>query len=166
MTQSESLKNLCTALVNFQAAMKPLILDRDVKVRTADRGYYEFSYATFKNVISTCRDLLSKNGLSVSQLVGDGVTTILMHTSGEWLMTDPLKISPTKATPQAIGSSISYAKRYAYVAILGLVADDDDDGNIAEQHTYEEVDRIAAGTNYNQGDIHKKLDAIDKDPTK
>jgi len=169
MKHSESIKEIAEAISAFQGKTKPLILDRDVSVKMSTGGTYDFSYATFKNIVSSCRDRLAENGLSISQLVGDGgaVTTILMHKSGEYLMTEPFIISPVKKTPQAIGSAISYAKRYSYSAILGLVTDSDDDANIAEENVYETVDRVAAGTNYNQGDIQDRLDfveAYDKDP--
>jgi len=158
MKTSESIKNLAIALNAFQGEMKSLILDKDVKVQTRERGSYTFSYATFKNVVNSCRELLASNGLAISQSIGENgaVTTMLLHVSGEFI-TDTF-VYPQMKSMQLYGSAISYAKRYSYVAILGLVADDDDDGNLADGNQWEEPDRIANGDNYNMGDIHKKMD--------
>ncbi len=135
MEKSESIKELCAALCKFQQDVPHINLDREVEVKTAN-GKYTFKYATLGNIIDTCKPILVANGLSFTQLVEpDGsVTTMLMHTSGEYLMSN-LRISG-QATAQGIGSSITYAKRYALSAILGIVADDDDDANIADGNTY------------------------------
>jgi len=53
------------------------------------------------------------------------VTTLLMHTSGEWIE-GKIKLKPVKSDPQGMGSAITYARRYAYQSIIGLAADDDD----------------------------------------
>ena len=81
--------------------------------------------------------MLAKNGLSVSQLTtgsgGEiGVTTILMHTSGEWLSsTSSLPIGEEKGKSQAMvaGSIISYLRRYSLASILGMYAEEDTDGH-------------------------------------
>jgi len=152
MTQSESIKEIAGALSKFQSEMKPLSLDATVKVTPKDksRGSYSFKYATFGNIINACREGLAKNGLAISQLVGEGgsVATILMHTSGEYLQSE-ITISGEK-TPQGIGSAITYAKRYSYSSILGIVADQDDDANIAEGNKFE--------TDENKADDKKWLD--------
>jgi hypothetical protein len=85
-------------------------------------------------VWEACRKPLSENGLAVIQLPGkrDGqlfVDSILTHPSGEWI-SSRLCITPVKDDPQAIGSAITYARRYGLQAIVGI-APDDDDGNAA-----------------------------------
>lgn len=57
-----------------------------------------------------------------------------MHNSGEWVETDPLTLKADKATAQGAGSAITYGRRYALAAALGLASDEDDDGNGAELH--------------------------------
>ena len=137
MKTSESINELAAALVAFQSKIKPLNLDREVRVKTRTGGEYSFKYATLANCKDSTREELAKNGLSVSQVIGEGgsVTTILMHTSGQFIA-DSFAINPVEQNPQAIGSAISYAKRYAFTAILGLVAEDDDDANIAEGNQF------------------------------
>jgi hypothetical protein len=79
---------------------------------------------------------LAANGLSVVQLPeGDGsvvtMTTMLIHTSGQWVScTGTFK--PTKADPQGLGSCITYARRYQLCAIVGI-SPEDDDGNAASE---------------------------------
>lgn len=92
------------------------------------------AYATLASVWEACRGPLTKNGLSVSQLPVSrdgsvGVVTTLLHSSGQW-MRSALFAKPEKDTPQAIGSAITYVRRYALAAVVG-VAPEDDDGNEA-----------------------------------
>jgi len=138
MKKSESIQNLAAALAAFQGDCPKVDLDREVSVRMKTGGQYKFKYATFAGIISTVRPVMKKHKLAFSQLIGDGgkVTTILMHESGEYISSE-FQISPKSGSPQEIGSAISYAKRYALAAILGIAADDDDDANIAEQNQYE-----------------------------
>ncbi len=79
------------------------------------------------------REPLAKNGLSVTQTLGNDpvkeniliVETTLLHSSGEWIASK-LAIVLSKTDPQAIGSAISYVRRYSLSAILGVSAEDDD----------------------------------------
>jgi hypothetical protein len=138
MEKSESIKNLTLALIQFQSKMEPLELDAEVEVTTDKGGKYKFKYATLKNIIESTRQPLAENGFALMQTVGEGgsVTTLLAHESGEWVQ-DTVLIAPVKSSPQAIGSSITYAKRYSMTAILRLVSESDEDGNMAEGNTVE-----------------------------
>lgn len=64
---------------------------------------------------------------------GDGqnvtLKTLLLHESGEWLESDELTMKPVKNDPQAVGSCITYARRYSLAAFLSLNTGEDDDGN-------------------------------------
>lgn len=79
---------------------------------------------------------LADNELSVCQLIEDdySIRTILLHSSGQWI-SSKVRMPSNTADAQAIGSAITYAKRYAFCAILGIVADDDEDANIASGNT-------------------------------
>ena len=138
MEKSESIKNLTLALIQFQRKMEPLELDAEVEVQTDKGGKYKFKYATLENIIESTRPLLVECGLALIQTVGEGgsVTTLLAHQSGEWVQ-DTVLIAPVKSSPQAIGSSITYAKRYSMAAILRVIAESDEDGNIAEGNSVE-----------------------------
>lgn len=129
MNKSDSIKNLATALAKFQEEVKN-------PANTADNPFFKSKYAPLNDVLNLVRPILTKNGLSVIQSPsGDGqnisITTLLLHSSGEWIETEPLILKADKATAQGAGSAITYARRYAISAVLGISSEDDDDGNHA-----------------------------------
>ncbi len=93
--------------------------------------FFKSKYATLENVIATVKPLLKKHGLAFAQFPdGDGLTTVIMHESGQYLgATANLELKGH--TPQDQGSAITYMRRYALSAALGLATEDDDDGNAA-----------------------------------
>lgn len=106
--------------------------------RVADTGTYRYSYANLADVNKSIKTACSAQGLMVSQVAtSDGprvsVGTTIFHVSGQWVAFAPLSM-PTGNSPQATGSAITYARRYALVTIFG-VATEDDDGARAEQAT-------------------------------
>lgn len=122
---SASIENLAAALGKFQAETHGV-------VRDASNPYFKSRYATLEAVIETARPGLAKAGLAFLQapagLVGNSVEleTMLMHgASGEWLRFSTVVPLP-KADPQGVGSAITYACRYALMAMLGLPPLDDD----------------------------------------
>ena len=130
MNKSESIKNLAIALAKFQGEVSN-------PSNTATNPFFKSKYAPLDTVLNTVRPILSKNGLSVVQAPsGDGesiiVATTLIHESGEWIEFPELVLKADKATAQGAGSAITYARRYALSAILGISSEDDDDGNSAE----------------------------------
>lgn len=140
MDKSQSIQNIAKALGAFQAELPTITLDREVEVKTKTGGSYKFKYATYKNIVETTKPILAKHNLSFTHLVEpDGsVTTMLLHESGEYL-TSSLTIRGEQ-TAQGIGSCITYAKRYSLSSLLGVVADDDDDANIAEGNSFKTAD--------------------------
>jgi hypothetical protein len=130
MNKSDGLKSFATAMCLFQGEVKN-------PPKSAENPFFKSRYTTLDTLIDTAKPLLMKNGLSYLQSCsGDGsniiVTTLLMHNSGEWIESDPLTLKADKATAQGAGSAITYARRYALAAALGLASDEDDDGNGAE----------------------------------
>lgn len=128
VAKSESIKELAAALSKAQAEIKGAAKD-------SDNPFFKSRYADLSAVWDACREPLTKNGLAVSQFPSaDGpkvtVETILMHESGEWISRD-LTITAKEDSPQAIGSAVTYARRYALAAVAG-VAPEDDDGEAAE----------------------------------
>jgi hypothetical protein len=80
---------------------------------------------------------LTKNGLSVVQIPGFDANdvwleTMILHSSGESL-SGRYPLRPSQQTPQGYGSALTYARRYSLAAMVGVVADEDDDGNAASQ---------------------------------
>lgn len=105
--------------------------------------YFKSKYADLASIWDACRAPLSKNNLSIIQIPQEnGIETILAHSSGEWIK-GFLEIKPVKEDPQAIGSAITYARRYALAAMVGI-APEDDDGNAATGKQESEKEKPAA----------------------
>ena len=96
---------------------------------------FRSKYADLAAVWDACREALTKHGLAVVQSPGpcaDGrmeMTTMLAHASGEW-MRGTLTIPLGKADAHGYGSAVTYSRRFALAAFVG-VAPEDDDGNAA-----------------------------------
>lgn len=123
MKTSEQISELAAALAAAQGMMENAIFNRV-------NPHFKSKYADLAAVIKTARKPLSANGLSTVQTIGDGVLhTRLLHTSGQWIASEyPL---PMSGRPQEFGSALTYARRYSLSALLGIAADEDDDGNTA-----------------------------------
>lgn len=129
MQHSETIGKLSKALTAVQSQLKPASKD-------SDNPFFKSKYADLNSVWDSARDLLTKNGLAVIQGNSVGldntviVETILSHESGEWVQSE-LCLPLAKRDPQGVGSAVTYGRRYGLAAIVGIVADVDDDGNHA-----------------------------------
>lgn len=127
--QSDQINELATALSKAQGVISPAIKD-------SKNGFFKSTYADLSSVWNACRDALSKNGLSIIQTMdfreGQNVLiTTLAHSSGQW-MRSFLSIITDKNNAQGLGSAITYLRRYALSAMVGITcSEDDDDGNNA-----------------------------------
>lgn len=135
MTTSPTIGAIAAALAKAQSAFRNPARNREVQVRMKAGGTYTFRYATLDAILEQVRPILGANDLCIVQTTaedakGPVVTTTLLHASGEWLSSDTPAFV-TDGGAQAYGSAISYARRYAVVAMLALAADEDDDGNAA-----------------------------------
>lgn len=129
MTQSEAIDKLIPAFIAFQAEMPAVPKD-------ATNPHFKSKYATLSAITEAMRPHLSNHGLAVTQslVYADGVQLIvtrIMHTSGQWMQDGGYALNPTKNDPQGMGSAVTYARRYTLGATLGIVTEDDDDGNAA-----------------------------------
>jgi len=130
MNKSESIQNLSAALVAAQAEMPPVPFNKT-------NPFLKNRYADLGAIIDTAQPILARHGLAVSQLCSTegervGVETVLIHTSGEWIgavMEIPAEAEKGKSSAQVAGSIVTYIRRYALAAILGMYADEDQDGN-------------------------------------
>ncbi len=129
---SEQINEIANALSAFQGSLKQPKLNKEVEVKTKTGGKYKFKYADLFACVEAAAPALKENGLAVSQIVCDWtLITLLTHTSGQWIKSElPISLN-NGADYQALGSAITYIKRYTYCAILGIVADADDDANAA-----------------------------------
>lgn len=126
MKHSESLTKIAPALVKALAEIGGV-------AKGANNPFFKSKYATLENVIDASKPVLASHGISLLQfpgaLVGGAMNleTILLHESGEWIGgEEAFGVSTTKADPQAVGSALSYARRYAQMAVLNMPAVDDD----------------------------------------
>ncbi len=141
MQASDQINELAAALAKAQSEI-------GAARKSSENPFFHSKYADLAEVWETVRGPLSKNGLSVVQFpsvrpeksdaaappVGPSemrvvVTTMLLHSSGQF-MADELALRCAKDDPQSVGSAITYARRYALAAAVG-VAQEDDDGNSA-----------------------------------
>lgn len=129
MEKSESIKNISIALCKFQSEVGKIKKD-------TTNPFFKSKYANLSSIIDAITQPLADNELSYVQFPSGqgGLTTLLMHSSGEWIQ-DTYIMRPVKNDPQSLGSIITYQRRYALGAVLGLNIDDDDDGNIASVKT-------------------------------
>lgn len=123
---SEETTELAKALVQVQRQMSPATKD-------GKNPFTKSNYATLNSVMESCRDALLNNNIWLCQYPVPvekadclGLMTKLTHTeSGQWQAS--LTVVPLpKADPQGMGSAITYARRYAITAMLGMVTEDDD----------------------------------------
>jgi len=127
------MKQIAAALVAVQGALKSAI--KDSENAAFKNGAKVSKYADLTAVWDVCRKPLSENGLCVIQTTdfddtGAWLKTTLLHTSGESIE-GRFPLRPTKPDMQGMGSALTYARRYGLSAIVGIVADIDDDGNAA-----------------------------------
>jgi hypothetical protein len=126
MEKSPSIVNLAKGLKTFHALVGKITKD-------ATNPFFNSKYADLPTILSAIKQPLQEAGLSFTQFpTGQyGLTTVLMHTeSGEYMQCE-FFMQPLKHDPQAAGSVISYMRRYALAAVLGLNLDEDDDANRA-----------------------------------
>jgi len=127
MKQSDSIKQLCVALVKFHSSVGKI-------KKSATNPFFKSKYADLSSILDVIEEPLCESGLSFVQFpIGENeLQTTLMHESGEW-MSGSYTMKPSKNDPQGLGSAITYQRRYALGAILGLNIDEDDDGNAASK---------------------------------
>lgn len=128
---SAEINEISAALSAFQGSVEQPKLEKEVKVKTKAGYEYKFKYADLSACVKAAAPALKEHKLSVTQIITDGkLITMLTHASGQWFKSELLL--PTQIDDyQSYGSAITYLKRYSYCAILGVVADTDDDANIA-----------------------------------
>ena len=136
MRQSETISKLATALVAAQGAMGGA-------VRDASNPFFKSTYADLGSVVKAIKEPFFANGLSYVQFpysteLGVGVTTRLMHTSGEWLESE-FVLPLTKQDPQGAGAAVTYARRYALQAMAGIPSTDDDGESLRLEATYTDL---------------------------
>lgn len=130
LKKSESIQNLSKAMAEFQKSIKQPLKD-------ANNPFFKKLYVPLENVVEAINKTGSPLGISFMQFASSDdtgsieVATLVMHSTGEYIEFPPVRMKPESNKPQAVGSAITYAKRYALSAIFGITSDKDDDGNEA-----------------------------------
>lgn len=120
--------NLYQSLAKAQSEM-PLV------TKTDNNPFFKSKYAGLPSILEVALPVLHKNGLFIVQCPitnGDriGIKTDIYHTSGDSISSE-FTVALQKNDPQGAGSALTYCRRYALVAMLGLNVDEDDDANHA-----------------------------------
>jgi hypothetical protein len=127
------MKALYTALVKCQTQIK-------VALKDSANSHFKSRYADLTSVMLACKDALAANDLAVLQLsrIHESGTPVLVtriiHVSGEHIEGEFPLVCKDPNDPQKLGSAVTYARRYALAAALGITADDDD-GQAASGHS-------------------------------
>jgi hypothetical protein len=127
---TDNIGALAAALAKAQAGFTPVKRDKKVTVKKKDGGSYSFMYAPLESVLAAVTQPLADNGLVVVQVLDEGfLLTSLIHESGA-MVVGRVAI-PSGGDIKELGSAITYLRRYALQALLGIAAEDDDDGSRA-----------------------------------
>jgi hypothetical protein len=137
MRTSEAINEIAGALAKAQAEIKNAAFNRT-------NPHFKSKYADLASVRDAVTPALAKNGIAVIQMTGEAdgkmiVCTRLIHSSGQWIESSYPIINDTNK-PQAMGSALSYARRYSLSAICNIASEDDDDANEAQEHGRKDPD--------------------------
>ncbi len=147
MKTSTDINEIAAALAAAQGEMKNPLKD-------SDNPFFKSKYADLAANIDAARPALAKHGIACVQTPYSvdgaiGVITRLIHASGQWIESDALSAMPKDSGPQAVGTCVTYLRRYQYAPMVGLAAEDDD-GNASS------VDKPAAAVRRPPGTVSRK----------
>lgn len=131
MTQSDNIKELLAALADAQAELPTMPKSSQA---------YGYKYTDLDTIVQTIRPILHKHGLAYIQSVGGSdecfaLTTRLFHKSGQYIedtATIPAITGAKNNAAQLLGMGITYMRRYALCAMLGITSDEDVDANVPQ----------------------------------
>ena len=129
MKTSEKINELAVALNKAQS-------DFMVAKKDAKNPFFKSKYATLNSVYEAVAPALLANGFTIIQpIVDNNVETTLVHASGQFITSSCPIVCAKQNDPQAMGSAITYARRYSLASLLGVMTDEDDDGEKAMGRT-------------------------------
>lgn len=135
--QSPDVSGLMQALAKAQGEIGDVLRDRTVTVQPRSGSAYQFKYATLAAIITAIKKPLSMNGIAFTQRLthsaefGYYVLTTTLHCGNQYISSETPLILQDGGNQQ-FGSALTYMKRYALAALVGVAPDEDDDGNIAD----------------------------------
>lgn len=133
MQLSDSIKQIAEAMIHLQSE---LIQPK----KNAVNPFHKSLYVTLEGTVEAIKDLCTKYDLAytqsiVSNEIGVGVQTMIIHKSGEYILHEPFYFPLQQQSPQGGASASTYARRYSLSSAFGIVPEDDDDGNFASKKT-------------------------------
>ena len=144
MRAQQAAGQIAAALVSALSKLRNPPRNRAVEVSTRGGGRYSFRYATLDKILDMARPVLAEEGLALFQPISTNekgamvLVTRLLHRSGEWMETS-IPLPTPGGDPQAFGSAVTYLRRYAVTALLGIASDEDDDANRAAGNQFKDV---------------------------
>lgn len=148
MKHSSSISKLAPALVKALSEIGGVS-------KGTENTFFKSKYATLENVIEASKGILAAHGIALMQFPAAfangamSLDTVLLHESGEWLSgEEAFGVATGKQDPQAVGSALTYARRYAQMAVLNMPAvDDDGEASVPRNQpkvTQDQADTLAA----------------------
>jgi hypothetical protein len=123
--------SIAKAMVAIQKELKDPTRNRTVKIPTKSGAEFSYQYADLDQILDIARPVLNKHGVSIFQSPRDAegdvcIDTVLLHEGGD-RETSTIRLKVADNDPKTYGSTFTYARRYAIMAMLGMVAEDDTD---------------------------------------
>ena len=165
MKMSDNVADLFKALSKFQGELENA-------TKNAVNPGVKNKYADLAECINTAKPHLASNGLAVTQLIGSNesgkqtLITMLTHESGQYIsseftMADAVLMGGAGKNPvQALGSGITYQRRYAYTAIIGMTQQDDDGNSVQNKPTVKHTPTVQMAAPKQQADIQAKAEEL------
>lgn len=162
--RSDQIDSLSAALIKALGEIHDL-----PKTQTANVGKFAYSYATLADALQMARPVFAARGLAVTQTAATvenevAIYTTIIHESGQFVTTQPLTM-PIGKTAQETGSAITYGRRYALMAVLGLATEDDDGASAAprlERSASQRQPKPAAPRTNAESEIRSMIASLDK----
>lgn len=152
MIFSESNTEISASFAKSWAEIENPKHNKTVKVKTKQGGSYTFDYTDLGAIFDEAKRVFKENGIAILQnpytevIEGNvmiAIETMLLHTSGEWIKSDPLRMQLNNSM-QDMGGQVTYMKRYSLSAMLGIATESDDDANGASGNAYQLSDKKAS----------------------
>src|ERR1700720_964112 len=132
---SETIGAIATALAKAQGELTNPEKSLTATIRSPfpEEGDRTFRYASLASGLDIVRKSLGQHEIAtiqttrIDEAAGQiRLTTLLVHASGEWISSDwPVCASSETAAPHRMGAALSYARRYALFALVGIAGEDD-----------------------------------------
>lgn len=127
MKTSEQTDQIFQALFRTQQTLTTLKRDKQVTVKHQSGTSHTFKFAPLDSIMEVLKPIFDKAQLGLIQAVDmDCLTTRVFHVSGQWIESETF-LNRQQANMQGFGAEVTYKRRYALSALLGIVTDEDGD---------------------------------------